>query len=685
MAKGDAGGSAMSGGSEYQSRGGAYFLVHMLLKRDLSSMFGLNETFIIDTIQYEAKAYVDDLILNSNNHTVFCQFKRSISLSESESSDFYKTLQQFINQFVSNVEEKATFALITSTRGSSKIRLTLKKYVESAILDELNFEKLPYNEIELDTIRMFKRIVGKILSDNIGPNYHPTLYVKFLKKIKIISMDLEEGESVEREVYSILLNKTKLPEKFLWRDLISFSLSMSKDRKSVNFNGATSRFKHFLVDDQSVTKDNESVFFKIEFMNSLRSGKEVFLVQHREDLLMITSKRFNDSGGKQWRILKNKCVNSVGAEYDLIFRASSEERVLSYLEENHEKFNTKKLFLVSSQFDFSGYELVNHVYNYTMLCNQKLTELEKPNKCICCDLAIGERNAYIIEIDDEERGHDVGLIHKKCHDPRDRVLGVTVLQFFDENYPMDSFDIEEWVQLLKKSTLRILEAKNTLNEVKMTPIVLWNPEFDYANNGSHCIKMNLEKNVIVYAKERGRILRGSQKEIEKKCALMNAPKGASNENPLCFLFPSLNYGTKKELLALNDSNEECLSVLSCESVLCTKDIVEKNNSDLFYYAPLLYLEHKDTQEKLMLNEHIALFTDPSEFGYYVENYLEALSLDLREFKVMTIKDDATFDLMGLRNQVQYPFLVDATFENAERGVRLISGIKVQNMNYLVEK
>ena len=97
-----AGGQATNSGIDYQQRIAAWFLINHFSKFDISVYFDqLDEELIISKTHFETSQNIDDLNLTcANKKSIFLQIKRSLSLSTRDTSDFHKTINQFIKEFI---------------------------------------------------------------------------------------------------------------------------------------------------------------------------------------------------------------------------------------------------------------------------------------------------------------------------------------------------------------------------------------------------------------------------------------------------------------------------------------------------------------------------------------------------------------------------------------------------------
>jgi len=89
-------------------------------------------------------------------------------------------------------------------------------------------------------------------------------------------------------------------------------------------------------------------------------------------------------------------------------------------------------------------ESTPHAQAYAELCQALLKKNKSPLTCLHCEQAIREKANSIVEIDDNELEHLVGIIHNDCCRPIDRVTG-TIKSWFSEKYDfLKNFDGITW-------------------------------------------------------------------------------------------------------------------------------------------------------------------------------------------------------------------------------------------------
>jgi hypothetical protein len=233
-----ASGSATNAGIDYQQRVAAWFQVALLFNHDISSTLDLPEPSYIMEIAFETAENIDDLRLQlTNQDNIFLQIKRSLNLSTSGNSDFYKTIKQFIKQFILKKSSKDIFMLITSPDSSSKILRDLVKILGSMRLNDKNYIHNPLSKSEQDTYEKYQQVAKDIFKEQTSRDMTPGEFTEFSKKIYIASFDIEGGKSLEKSVIFFLLDKTIISPEIFWGLLIKNSLYYSSKRLSLNKEG----------------------------------------------------------------------------------------------------------------------------------------------------------------------------------------------------------------------------------------------------------------------------------------------------------------------------------------------------------------------------------------------------------------------------------------------------------------
>lgn len=200
------GGWATNSGIDYQQRIAAWCLINQYTKFDLSTYFDqIEDDLIIKTIHFETAEAIDDVNLTcENNIKIYLQVKRSISLSQNDSSEFYKTIEQFVKQYSKLSFEKEFYGLVTTHDSSAKITSDLKKLVISAKLNPEFLKDNPLNESEKDCLEKIHTLFDKIYHKINNKKASEEQFKSFIKKMFICVLDVEAGQTIEIAAFMLL-------------------------------------------------------------------------------------------------------------------------------------------------------------------------------------------------------------------------------------------------------------------------------------------------------------------------------------------------------------------------------------------------------------------------------------------------------------------------------------------------
>ena len=120
-------------GIDFQQRVSAWALINMLAEIDLSNTMDIGDEIYIKKVAFESEDIIDDLVIHTKkNESIYLQMKRTASLTiQNEKSDFYKAINQFVQTYVLNSTENASYVLVTSSKSSTPIKDELRKILNS--------------------------------------------------------------------------------------------------------------------------------------------------------------------------------------------------------------------------------------------------------------------------------------------------------------------------------------------------------------------------------------------------------------------------------------------------------------------------------------------------------------------------------------------------------------------------
>src|SRR5689334_22331899 len=94
------GGAAAAGGFDFQNRVAAWFGVRILADVAAAPPWGLPAGTTFEWLRCETEQPIDDLLVGTRDGgLIFCQVKRTVSLSSAADSELFGVIEQFIDQY----------------------------------------------------------------------------------------------------------------------------------------------------------------------------------------------------------------------------------------------------------------------------------------------------------------------------------------------------------------------------------------------------------------------------------------------------------------------------------------------------------------------------------------------------------------------------------------------------------
>lgn len=687
-----AGGQATNSGINYQQRISAWFLINQYCKFDISIYFDqLDEKLIISKTHFETSQVIDDLNLTcENGKSIFLQIKRSLSLSIRDTSDFYKTLKQFIDEFVKNEQTKNYFGLITTSDSSSKITSDLKKIIISLNLSSDAFKDNPLTESESDTLDKFQSLFNDIYEKVSNNKSTQKLFEKFLKRIFIGIVDIESGNTVEVASHMLLKSIGFNQPELVWSILIKNSLVYATDRSSIDNDKLEKIFQRYISDQKDFNiEENPKEWFKSEVITEgkFSTGKEVLIIKSfidELDLMIVELYRFSEDCQIKCVFYDNKIIIKDDVEWEVIQRFATMAGLDRFLDENQELYKEKKIALIpANEIEKVEYE------NCSKLHKEYLEELADKNSnpliCLHCGKQVSDKNALIVEIEDRDTISALGCVHKSCLRPIDRVLGTIKLPGREYSKHLINFDFILWINLM-------MEGQGMLNALKSspqllngrTPTIAWNSNEEYDADYSFCIKFILEDGSTSYSYQRSKIERLNKLQALENLKLFNSVHQKQRElnDPYCVLSVSKTAGTYSELLKLKKPDDVILEIKSAEIAKYSLLIAKAFDKDIEHYAPLCIVKDREMETFVNLSNVVPIISDPLKFSDHFDNW-EKIGFEIDDVDLKIIKSDKDFDyyMRMIFGDNMIP-IIDPLFD---KNFQLVSGIPIMEYDKMIER
>lgn len=687
-----AGGQATNSGIDYQQRIAAWCLINQFSKFDISIYFDqIEEKLIITKTHFETGEYIDDINLTcENDKTIFLQIKRSISLSNRESSDFYKTIKQFVQEFIKNEKTKNYFGLITTSDASSKITNDLKKIVVSIRLSSESFKDNPLNESEKDTFDKFKSVFEVIYEQLTKRKATQETFNAFSKRIFVGVIDAEVGHTVEISSYMLLKSIGFSKPELIWSILIKNSLVYASSRLSIDNNKLEEIFNRYLEDEKDIPTDKDQIEWlktNIVDQGEYPTAKEVLFIESfidDVDFMVVELYRFEDDCKIKNSFYENKIIIANGEEWNVIQRFATMTGLERFLEENPELYKDKKVAIIPANdihtVENSECAKLHKVYLKSLID-------KNPNILLClhCGKQCGEEDSLIVEIEDRDTPPACGIAHRKCIRSIDRILGSVKIPAEKSSVHLDSFDYKLWVSL-------IIKGQGMLNMLKDSPrlihgresIIAWNSNEEYDSDYSYCVKFIHEDGSTSYSYQRSRIERLNKFQAQEHVELFKRvqEKQIKENDPLCVLSTSKMTAPYSELLKIKKPEDKILEIKSAEVAKYSKLIAKAFDKDIFHYAPMCLIRDSENETIINLSNVVPIISDPLRIDEFYDNW-KLIGFELEKVELKIIKSDKDFDyyMRMIFGDDMVP-IIDPLFD---KNFQLVSGFPVTEYDKLVER
>ncbi|MHC8413490.1 hypothetical protein ACYZTR_26160 [Pseudomonas sp. Hz4] len=673
------GGSATNSGVDFQQRVAAFFVLSMGLSLDCSIALGHHKQLKIKKISFETSDSIDDIKLIHKKSITYIQAKRQLSLSEAPTSDFFKTIEQFYKQNRSSQNPKDSYTLVTTADSSKKITKELKKITKSLRLNVDALTENPLSQSEQETLQKVSNIVKLIASNNKHQKVSDVEFIELLKKIHIITLDLEQGGTYESAFLTSITCQLSIHPELLWNYIITKSLDWSKNRQSIDNSETKSLLDNFIKPPQTAPLQSDTNFhfaFDAEKFK-ICSGREVILIESpnkKNEVVLLELKRFNDAGEFLLSFQEDKVELQDGSKYKLYGRAATISGAARLFHEDP-RFMKKNLILPDAEsISAIDNELIPLAYSEKI--RSSITSNTNVSKCIHCGDGLSH-NGMFVEIQETSLPFDNGIIHKKCRRPSDRILGTGSNPGIDLYPELKNFDYKKWFTLLPESQAVWGSLENI--STKATHI-LWTPDQEHLV-GTHCIKATLEDSSTRYIQHRGQIQRFTSENADIECSRFIEQARAAQEsgNPLCFSSDGDVFSNKDTIMRNQQTPAKPIECLNFEKAVYTRGLSALHDTCKNYYAPLTTIMD-ERNNPILFKDMVFLISRPIDLKHFLENW-KAIASTVENYKLNIIEDDKQFDhFMHKLRAKKISVLVDPIFD---RHGELLSGSTISHMDDLI--
>ncbi len=616
-------------------------MVAMLTELADLSLFGLG-THLVTELRFETNDGVDDLVIVTNGGPrVLVQAKRSLSLSSGSTSSFYSVIGQFVDQFVRDPNTQDIYLLATTPIASSRIIRDLRKLTEAARLNELGHSANPLTQVEQDVLETtyglldshFCRHTGRIMTD--------AEKATVFRRMHVTALDLEDGGSLERAVLTVLASRTTIAPTLVWNSLITLSLTLAKDRLSIDRRALDLRMKKYFERSdvkQPIPTDDELLALILE--EELPASREVVLVRHDDQMLIMELIRFDEDGARRVCFFDGQIELLGGHRFEVVLRSATMGGMERLLNADLSVLEDREVVIIpiNSDEDLTSSPWVQA---HIDLCRQRMHMNPALLECLRCGRPVSENIAPVVEIDEDGQTHQLGLSHMRCLRPTYRVIGHIEGGLF-ETFPMlIDFDYRTWLSTRPNGQGLFSNASSI--EAGRIKQIGWKPRRDHLSIGVWGIAFTLEDGSISYATERGRVQRFTKSQAEEMKLFVEGEghRCSIKNDPLCYSGQSGVFTTYSQLIR-SEPDARPLMIRSVEVRELDRATIATHSHAENFYAPLVVLVDTENNTPFIVRDTLFLVTDPLTLSSKIENW-EAAGIGVPLLSTSILRNDDQFD------------------------------------------
>jgi hypothetical protein len=613
-------------------------MVAMLTELANLSLFDLG-THLITELRFETNDGVDDLVIvTDDGPRIFVQAKRSLSLSSGPTSPFYSVIGQFVDQFVRDPHAQDIYLLATTPIASSRVLRDLHKLTEAARLNELGHSANPLTRVEQDVLTTTYSLLNSHFSLQTGRVMTDAERATVFRRIHVAALDLESGGSLERAVLTVLASRTTIAPTLVWNSLVALSLTLAKDRLTIDRHGLDLRAKKYFARTgapQPIPTDNELLGLMLE--SDLPASREVVLVRYDEHMLIMELERFAEGGTRQVRFADGQ-LQLGRSRFEVILRAATMDGMERLISADINVLEDRAVVVIpiNSNEDMNSSPWVQA---HIDLCRQHMHLNSALLECLRCGRPVSENLAPVVEIDEEGQPHQVGLSHRRCLRPTYRVIGHIEGGLFETHPMLADFDYRTW--LSARPTGQGLFSTNP--EVGRIKKIAWKPRRDHLSIGTWGVAHIIEDGSIRYATERGRVQRLTKSQAEEMVLIIERElrHHSATNDPLCFSGQSELFANYSQLVR-TEHDAQPLRIRSVEVRELDRATITAHSDVENFYAPLVALIDEETNTPFIINDTAFLITDPLTLANKVKNW-EAAGIEIPMLATAILRSDDQFD------------------------------------------
>jgi hypothetical protein len=692
------GGAATASGAAYQSSVAAYLLVSIICDIDIEP-YGSSRP---SSISFETANPVDDISVSFERQpTSYLQVKRALSFSVAPDQEFYSCLDQFVRQWIAD-KHVHSLVLVTTSESSKRLTVVLPAVVAAISSGSENDFRRDQNKSFIRDLDLVLDTLQSIYLTHTSAALAHNEAIEILKKIRVLSLDLSAGSSLEQAIYMILSSKgCRFPSLF-WGKLISDCSSFAAARRTLSSGFIRERYTKLLSSEQpSKIDDGDGAkkLFEIVSSGQIPTGREVVIGTIRgpesakrqletvsnlkinpDDICIFDFYRFDDECQQRIKFKDGTCFLQNGLEISLLGRTATFTGLERFIErQNNLKGGKSQVLFFRSNIDDDLEE------GACAKARRDILEKSVPAsfsslRCCHCEKPISSNDVDFIEIVLADGVPAVALSHQNCTKTDDRIIGTIYSDFFEKYEFLRGFDSNAWFRNINRGQGAYLGLH--LTKSFENRVMTWSGRSVRASTGTHVVEFGLDDGTSEFSYHRGQLDRYSKLKADGFAAQMCdwIRKQREKRDPLCYSSETLQFGSQSTLLKTIGVTERLRLLVNARVRPYRSTIAQRYDVRDNWFTPVAYLRALPDEVPVGLSDSLFLITEPLKLDRFLANWQEC-GMSIPDYEVPILATDEEFDEFAREvfgNEGE--FLIDPLFGLTHlANLTLISGTRLVSM------
>ncbi|MGH0372101.1 hypothetical protein NKY71_27140 [Sinorhizobium meliloti] len=660
-------GASVSSGAGFQARVAAFALVSSIC--EIETVFG--PATAIEQVGFETRTNIDDLnLLFKDGSRSYIQAKATIGFSLD--GELRSVFQQFEEQDAAGGKEER-YLLVTSGRAvknfTNDLRLALDAFRSSPEAEFLRDQPQAIKEV-IEAVRRTLNELRVAAKRDVDVD----AVDRIIRKSKVIILDVEAEDTLEQSTILLLQMRKYVAPSGVWGKAIADCITFAKARRTIAVADIAKDFEKFRVATAEMAEKAAGDILQVELGGvDFPCGKEVVLARALDDELtakgqsvVLEMRRFDGRCGELLDFTAMPFRPNGRPAFDIILRAATVKGLMRLIRDRPGIITGDELGVVELETN-EDLEADPCVAAHRQRLHNAFQKNDKPLRCLHCAEAVWEPVAEVVELG-SLADPQLGLVHKRCLQPTDRVIGEANMPMAEKHPELVNFDANAWFKA-SNGGQRTLANLDTLRTGPVAHIA-WGGLAARGPLGQFLVEVSLKDGGSEIVTRRNVLHRFTKMEAEEFAEELNASFDHQRKigDPMCFTDQSKGFAPRSILIEQFGNREKRREVSSASVRPYDQKLVALYSQPGQWYAPLLYLRHTPTGYPVAFGEGIMFLTNPATVKDHLENWAET-GFEVEDYEIVAILTDAEFDdFMSWADAQEMIGVVDALFKPSSREI-----------------